>query len=139
MSEDYAAMYCFYQPTQGPFIIIPSNSETTVTPEFTLQVFSSQPVEIAMLEEERHKVKSGKWEGRGAGGCHLYEKEFMPKVDDCTWVFNPKYVLKLSCREPTEVKITLSRPEKLWKKSVGMNLVGCMIGFYVYPGQQAPN
>jgi hypothetical protein len=77
MSEDYAAMYCYYQPTQGPFIIIPSNSETNVTPEFNLQVFSSQPVEIAMLEEERHKVKTGEWEAnKSCGGCHLYEKEF---------------------------------------------------------------
>ena len=31
------------------------------------------------------------------------------------------------------VKITLSRPGKVWKKQVGMNMVGCMIGFYVYP------
>jgi len=33
----------------------------------------------------------------------------------------------------------LSRPEKAWKKQIGMNLVGCMIGFYVYPGGQTPN
>jgi hypothetical protein len=31
------------------------------------------------------------------------------------------------------VKITLSRPEKAWKKQIGMSLVGSMIGFYVYP------
>jgi hypothetical protein len=101
-------------------------------------VFSSQPVEIAMLEEERHKVKSGRWFDRSAGGCHLYEKEFMQKVDECTWAGNPKFNIKLQCREPTEVKITLSRPEKLWKKVIGANLVGSMIGFYVYPGREAP-
>lgn len=38
----------------------------------------------------------------------------------------------------TRVKIVLSRPEKAWKKSIGKNLVGCMIGFYVYPGGTAP-
>lgn len=30
------------------------------------------------------------------------------------------------------MKITLSRPEGPWKKPVGKNLVGCMIGFYVH-------
>jgi hypothetical protein len=52
---------------------------------------------------------------------------------------NPKFLLKLACREPTEVKITLSRPDKFWKKPIGQNLVGCMIGFYVYPGREAPS
>jgi hypothetical protein len=33
----------------------------------------------------------------------------------------------------TAVKVTLTRPENAWKKQIGMSLVGCMIGFYVYP------
>lgn len=37
------------------------------------------------------------------------------------------------------MKITLSRPEKAWKKNIGANLVGSMIGFYVYPGGVAAN
>jgi len=32
----------------------------------------------------------------------------------------------------------LSRPEAAWKKAVGKNLVGCMIGFYVYPAGHQP-
>ena len=32
------------------------------------------------------------------------------------------------------VRITLSRPDKVWKESVGKDLVGCMIGFYVFSG-----
>ncbi len=36
--------------------------------------------------------------------------------------------------DPTPVKITVSRPEIAWKKAIGMNLVGCMLGFYIYPG-----
>jgi len=83
-------------------------------------------------------VISGKWETGSAGGCHLYDKEFEPvKQDMCTWVRNPKYLLRLATREQVEVKITLSRPEKAWKKSIGANLVGCMIGFYVYPAGQS--
>jgi hypothetical protein len=48
-------------------------------------------------------------------------------------------MLKLTTRELTEVKITLSRPEKAWKKNIGANLVGCMIGFYVFPGKETPS
>ena len=47
--------------------------------------------------------------------------------------------IKMQSKHPTEVKITLSRPEKAWKKKVGNNLVGCMIGLYVYPGGVTPN
>lgn len=32
ISDDVAALYAFYQPTQGPFIIVPS----VATPEFQL-------------------------------------------------------------------------------------------------------
>jgi len=46
--------------------------------------------------------------------------------------------MRLQTPDPTQLKITLSRPEKAWKKAIGMNLVGCMIGFYVYPGNQQP-
>jgi len=110
-----------------------------IFPEFTLTVFSSQPVEIEKLEDSRNQVISGKWDGPSSGGCHLYDKEYEPtKQDMCTWVRNPKYLLRLATREQVEVKITLSRPEKAWKKSIGANLVGCMIGFYVYPGGQNP-
>ena len=53
---------------------------------------------------------------------------------------NPKYLLQLTTSEPqTTVKIVLSRPEKAWKKAIGMSLVGCMIGFYVYPNGQTPD
>jgi hypothetical protein len=45
-SDDIAAIYAFYQATQGPFIIIPSMSKEDVTADFTLTIFSSQPVEV---------------------------------------------------------------------------------------------
>ncbi len=46
--------------------------------------------------------------------------------------------MRFQTPEPTLVKVTLSRPEKAWKKAVGMSLVGCMIGFYIYPGNVQP-
>jgi len=42
--------------------------------------------------------------------------------------------LNLNQNQEAHVKITLSRPDKIWKKSVGADLVGCMIGFYVFAG-----
>jgi len=69
----------------------------------------------------------------------LYDKEYEQKQDHFTWAQNPKYTIHLQTKQPTEVKITLTRPEKAWKKKVGNNLVGCMIGFYVYPGGVTPN
>ena len=35
-SDDVAALYSYYQPTMGPFIIIPSMTKEEVTADFTL-------------------------------------------------------------------------------------------------------
>jgi len=35
-SDEYAAMYSFYQPTQGPFIIVPSTTHQENFPDFSL-------------------------------------------------------------------------------------------------------
>lgn len=77
-------------------------------------------------------VISGKWTDKNCGGSHLNDKEFISNSDAQTWLNNPKYILKIDSKEPVDVKITLSRPEGPWKKPVGKNLVGCMIGFYVH-------
>lgn len=45
-SDDVAALYAFYQPTQGPFNIIPSISRDDIAADFTLLIFSSQQVEV---------------------------------------------------------------------------------------------
>jgi len=111
-------------------------SKEEVTADFTLTIFSSQSVEVKKLEDSRNAVISGKWAEKSAGGCHLYDKEFEKQVDHFTWVNNPKFHMKLQVpagEQFTAVKITLTRPENAWKKQIGMNLVGCMIGFYVYP------
>lgn len=62
----------------------------------------------------------------------MFDKEFTQDADKQTWVNNPKFILKLKTNLNASVKITLSRPEGPWKKPVGKNLVGCMIGFYVH-------
>jgi hypothetical protein len=35
-SDDVAALYAFYQPTQGPFIIVPSMSKEEIQSDFVL-------------------------------------------------------------------------------------------------------
>lgn len=90
------------------------------------------------LPDSRNSVLVGKWNDKSSGGCHLYDKEFEQKPELFTWNNNPKYHLKIESREPASVKIVLTRPEKAWKVSIGKNLVGCMIGFYVFPYGMTP-
>ena len=35
-NDDVAALYAFYQPTQGPFIIVPAMAKEDLQSEFTL-------------------------------------------------------------------------------------------------------
>lgn len=35
-SDDVAALYAFYQPTQGPFIVVPSSAYDTLLADFEL-------------------------------------------------------------------------------------------------------
>lgn len=93
---------------------------------------------MQQLPDSRNVVLASAWDKRSAGGCHLYDKEYEQKPDSFTWMQNPKFLLKLVTNEATAVKITLSRPEKAWKKQIGMALVGSMIGFYVYSGKIQP-
>jgi len=71
-----AALYDFYQPTQGPFIIVPSMAKEDIHADFTLTIFSSNHVEVIKLEDSQNAVISGKWTEKTGGGCHLYDKEF---------------------------------------------------------------
>ena len=70
----------------------------------------------------------------------MFSKAYEQKVDKFTWTSNPRFHLKLLIdpNQQARVKITLQRPQKAWKKQIGMNLVGCMIGFYVYSANQEP-
>jgi hypothetical protein len=45
-SEDVGSVYAFWQSTQGPFLIVPSLGKEDITSDFTLTIYSSQPVEI---------------------------------------------------------------------------------------------
>jgi calpain len=119
--EDYSALYFFWNPTEGPFTIIPSlEQEKNAT--FRLTFFSNNPIIVQKLDESRNAVAVGKWEQDiSGGGCHL-------KKD---WLINPKYVLTFADSEGTaDLKIKLMIADKNWKK-VNANTVKGMIGIYL--------
>lgn len=120
-------------------MIVPSMAKEDKNSDFTLTVFSSNPVQMQPLAENKNVVLSSRWTDKNNGGSHLFDKEFTQDPDRQTWVNNPKFMLKLETKETCEVKITLSRPEGPWKKPVGKNLVGCMIGFYVHKYGEIPD
>jgi len=103
MSDEVAAFYAQFQPTEGPFIIVPSFAKLGFQSDFvltsklfiTLPVFSSNPVEVQQLDEAKNAVVSGKWTEKSAGGCHLNDKEFEQKPEKFTWASNPRFHLTL--------------------------------------------
>jgi len=121
--EDVAAIYSFWKPTKGPFLIVPSLDSPEISADYTLTIFSSNPVEIEKLEDSKNMVISGEWNEKSAGGCHLFDVAFETLPDNFTWINNPKYLLNLHTTQKTEVKITLSRPEKSWKKKIAVSAV----------------
>lgn len=44
--DDVAALYAFYQPTQGPFIIVPSMEKEDIITEFILTGKSNHAIDI---------------------------------------------------------------------------------------------
>lgn len=133
-NEDVAAIYSFWKPTNGPFLIVPSLQLEGFTSDYTLTIFSSSPVEVEKLDDAKNMVISGEWNDKTAGGCHLYDRAYETLPDNFTWINNPKFKLNLYTTQKTHVKITLSRPEIIsWKKQIAISAVDCMIGFYVYP------
>lgn len=44
--DEVAAMYFHWQPTQGPFMVVPSLMKEDFFANFSLTIFSSAPVEL---------------------------------------------------------------------------------------------
>ena len=60
-NEEVAAMYFHWQPTQGPFMIVPSLLKEDFFANFSLTIFSSAPVELQKLEDARNAVLASRW------------------------------------------------------------------------------
>lgn len=78
-SEEVSALFFKWNPTEGPFIVIPSSDGEDRVFNYKLTVYSNNPVEMTRLDEQRNQTVIGKWQKDiSAGGCHLNEKDSEP-------------------------------------------------------------
>ena len=131
-NDEVAALFFFWNPTQGPFVIIPSMEQKEKVSNYKLTIFSNNPVELRKLEENKNQTLVGKWElDINAGGCHLYEEKYEKDSSKRTWTQNPKFNLIFTDPVgPAWVKITLVIAEANWKGRI-KNTVGGMLGIYL--------
>lgn len=121
-NDDVCALYFYWNPTQGPFCIIPSLQLDEKYSSYKLTIYSNKPVDMVKLDEKRNAALIGQWVQQVSdGGCHLNLN---------TWQQNPKFTLQFLESKPTKVKITLAIAEKNWKAKT-KNTVGGMIGLYL--------
>lgn len=74
-NEEVSALFFKWNPTEGPFIIIPSSDGEERVFSYKLTIFSNSPVEMVRLDDNKNQVAMGRWEKDiSAGGCHLNEK-----------------------------------------------------------------
>ena len=130
-SEELSCLYFKLNPTDGPFIIVPSMDVEDKTANFRLQIFSDNEIELEKLDENRNSVQIGSWNKEiSDGGCHLYEEPYEILQQNKTWSLNPKFVLHFIDALPQYLKITVNISDKNWKAQT-KNVVGGMIGIYL--------
>lgn len=132
--EEYSCLYFKLEPTQGPFLVVPTLDEVEVQAGYTLQIYSNNPLQVCRLEDSRNVALSGEWSEGQAGGCHLYDRPYERKPDNITWGANPKFKLQFQTEGYVKARITLTRSEKHWKAKIARKTIGCMIGLYTFDG-----
>ena len=90
-----------------------------------LEVHSDHDVKVEEMPESTSKTVAGEWLDPTAGGSHLHVQTFKK---------NPRYALKFLAPHRAKVRISLSRPEDEWKNKCTKDMVGCMLGFYLFHG-----
>jgi len=113
---------------QHGLLIVPTLSKDGRGGNFTLEAHSDVPVLMEELPESRSMTVAGEWVEGNAVGSHLYPD----------WKRNPKYQLRLLSDRPAKIKITVTRPDAVWKAQCRKDTVGCMMGFYLMAGAK-PN
>lgn len=110
-SIDVAAMYFFWNPTQGPFIVVPCLEEENKETKYTLTFYSNNKIDLQRLDEERNRVIIGLWAELSDGGCELYTPKFeKTEITRQTWGSNPQYIFKFKNQDiqgPVRVKVKL--------------------------------
>ena len=107
-------------------LLVPSLSETGFKGDFAVEVYSSEPVDVAEMPEQFMKSVASEWTEALCGGSHICEN----------FRKNPRFILKLLTtdvtRQPIRMRITLTRYGDAWTPQCRHDAVGCMIGFYVF-------
>ena len=127
-------------------IIVPSLSEKGKRAKFILEVYSSEPVIARPIADRSYKQLAGEWTESTARGCHIHEG----------WKRNPRFIMRLHspgtlvpikarlmplfitlhlisiCNICPQVRIALVRHGHSWRNIIKRDLVGTMIGFYVW-------
>jgi calpain len=60
-SEDVSALFFKWNPTEGPFIIIPSSDGEDRYFGYKLTIFSNNPVSLLRLDDNTNQVAVGSW------------------------------------------------------------------------------
>jgi hypothetical protein len=118
LHEESVCLFFKLDQMKGPYLLIPSLSEANKYSQFNLTIYSNHPVQLTKLDEEQNVVLTGEWAEGTAGGSHIYDKEFEQKLSNITWGTNPKFLLKFSSEDPIRAKISLTRPERHWAKTI---------------------
>lgn len=111
-------------PNGGGLLVVPSLGEAGIEGTFELTVDCDLPVRVAALPTFSMQSVPGEWRDGESGGCHLH----------ADWRKNPKFYLELKGVRPGRVVITLSRSELEWSGKCKRDVVGTMMGFYLFAG-----
>jgi len=107
-------------------IVVPCLSNHGIKGSFELEVYSSEKISLNQLPDAYSRSLAGEWTEASAGGSHLGPS--MKK--------NPKFGLKFKVtnksKEPSRVRIAVTRHGMNWRSMCKLDALGCMIGFYIY-------
>ena len=113
-------------------LIIPSLSEKGARGTYDIEVYSSKPVALQQIKDQRCKSVAGEWVEGAAGGSHICP----------TWKRNPRYELNLKFplnrgnnsgnNKSSPVRISLCKSGSSWRSMSKADAVACMIGFYIF-------
>ena len=81
-NDEVSCVYFFKNPTQGPFIIIPSIENLEVEVKYSLSIYSNHQVNLDRLDNNKNAVIISHWDAETTGGgCHLYDKKWEKNTD----------------------------------------------------------
>eukprot|EP00656_Telonema_subtile_P009639 TRINITY_DN14546_c0_g1_i1.p1 TRINITY_DN14546_c0_g1~~TRINITY_DN14546_c0_g1_i1.p1 ORF type:complete len:891 (-),score=136.25 TRINITY_DN14546_c0_g1_i1:147-2819(-) len=108
------------------YVVVPSSYNPDIFGTFVLKFISSSPVHIQGMDSHKSVVVASKWEEKTmtCGGSHLNDS-----WDDC-----PQFQIR--GKESGIFQVRLTRREEQWSKNNKIDPVGCMLGVYIFEGDE---